>query len=316
MCGFRLNIEAAAGSAYPGRSCESWILSLLPGSAALRKLPGEVRPSFAGIGSETAIRPAARYSAAMSFASLSGQRIVVTGSSSGIGRAIALSCAQAGADLVISCRQSMVRAESVAEEIRQLGRRADVFSANIVNQWAREAFEKECFDSGPVDAIVNNAGADLLTGELKEADFATKLRVLLDVDVTGSIDLSRRFGARFAEQGHGRIINIGWDQSDRGMEGDSGELFAAAKNAVMGFTRSLAVSLAPTVNVNCIAPGWIKTAWGDDASDYWQQRVLDETPLKRWGLPEDIAHMARFLLSPEASYITGQVINVNGGAIR
>ena len=112
------------------------------------------------------------------------------------------------------------------------------------------------------------------------------------------------------------ILNIGWDQSDRGMEGYSGELFATAKNAVMGFSRSLAVSLAPHVRVNCIAPGWILTAWGEGASDYWQQRVMNETPMKRWGLPQDIAGMARFLLSDEASYITGQVINVNGGAVR
>ena len=100
------------------------------------------------------------------------------------------------------------------------------------------------------------------------------------------------------------------------MEGDSGELFAAAKNAVMGFTRSLAVSLAPQVRVNCIAPGWIRTAWGDQASEVWQERVLRETPLKRWGLPEDIARLARFLVSDEASYLTGQVINANGGAVR
>ena len=84
----------------------------------------------------------------------------------------------------------------------------------------------------------------------------------------------------------------------------------------MGFSRSLAVSLAPHVRVNCIAPGWIRTAWGNFASDYWQQRVMIETPLKRWGEPQDIANMARFLLSDDACYITGQVINVNGGAVR
>jgi 3-oxoacyl-[acyl-carrier protein] reductase len=118
------------------------------------------------------------------------------------------------------------------------------------------------------------------------------------------------------EAGRGVILTIGWDQSDRGMEGDSGELFAAAKNAVMGFSRSLALSLAPAVRVNCIAPGWIRTAWGETASDYWQQRVLRETPLQRWGEPRDIACMARFLLSDEAGWITGQVLNVNGGAVR
>ncbi len=100
------------------------------------------------------------------------------------------------------------------------------------------------------------------------------------------------------------------------MEGDSAELFSVAKNAVMGFTRSLAVSLAPTVRVNCIAPGWIRTAWGDNTSQEWHDRVLRETPLQRWGTPADIASLARFLLSDAASYLTGQVLNANGGAIR
>ena len=82
------------------------------------------------------------------------------------------------------------------------------------------------------------------------------------------------------------------------------------------FTRSLAVSLAPRVRVNCIAPGWIRTAWGEQASDTWQQRVIRETPLRRWGTPEDVARVARFLASEDAAYITGQIINVNGGAVR
>ena len=100
------------------------------------------------------------------------------------------------------------------------------------------------------------------------------------------------------------------------MAGDSGELFSAAKSAIMGFTRSLSLGFAPTVRVNCLAPGWIRTKWGKGASELWQERVLRETPLKRWGTPEDIAAAARFLVSREASYITGQIINVNGGAER
>jgi 3-oxoacyl-[acyl-carrier protein] reductase len=252
----------------------------------------------------------------MTFANLTQKRIVVTGSSSGIGRAIGLECARAGADVVISYRGSKDRASAVAKEVHELGQTATVIQVDIANSESRAAFAQQCFETGTVDAIVNNAGADLLTGALKNADFTTKLRALLDVDVTGTIELSRTFGEHFQIQGRGSIITIGWDQSDRGMEGNSGELFAAAKNAVMGFTRSLSVSLAPAVRVNCIAPGWIKTAWGEETSDYWQRRVMDETPLKRWGLPEDIANMARFLLSEEASYITGQVINVNGGAVR
>ncbi|MEZ6128723.1 MAG: SDR family oxidoreductase [Planctomycetaceae bacterium] len=252
----------------------------------------------------------------MAFADLSNKRIVVTGSSSGIGRAIALECGKAGANLVVSCRRSKTQAASVALEIEGLGCEASIIPVDIADAQSRHAFVEECFRLGSIDAVVNNAGADLLTGELKQMDFAVKLQALLNVDVTGTIELSRAFGERFVERGHGVILNIGWDQSDRGMEGDSGELFATAKNAVMGFTRSLALSLAPTVRVNCIAPGWIRTAWGEETGAYWQQRVMDETPLKRWGTPQDIAHMARFLLSEDASYITGQVFNVNGGAVR
>jgi 3-oxoacyl-[acyl-carrier protein] reductase len=100
------------------------------------------------------------------------------------------------------------------------------------------------------------------------------------------------------------------------MEGDSGELFAATKGAIMAFTRSLALSLAPTVRVNALAPGWIKTAWGESASAAWQVRALRETPLARWGTPDDVAHAARFLVSPDAAFLTGQVLRVNGGAVR
>ena len=252
----------------------------------------------------------------MTFASLNGKRILFTGSSTGIGRAIVLECARAGADVVVNYRRSVDQAEAVAVEARTLGVQADVIAADVSDEQDRRKLIRAAFDSGRIDAIVNNAGADLLTTELRGAEFVHKLNALLQTDVVGTIELSRAFARRFQEHGRGAILNIGWDQSDRGMEGDSGELFAAAKNAIMGFTRSLAVSLAPHVRVNCIAAGWIRTAWGENASDYWQQRVMTETPLKRWGEPQDIANMARFLLSDNAGYITGQVINVNGGAVR
>jgi 3-oxoacyl-[acyl-carrier protein] reductase len=109
---------------------------------------------------------------------------------------------------------------------------------------------------------------------------------------------------------------MGWDQAETGMAGDSGELFSAAKGAIMAFTKSLALSLAPTVRVNALAPGWIKTSWGRTASQAWQDRVLRETPLRRWGTPEDVAQAARFLISPAAAFVTGQVLRVNGGSIR
>src|SRR5438552_14725894 len=96
-------------------------------------------------------------------------------------------------------------------------------------------------------------------------------------------------------QGRGVILNIGWDQAETGMAGDSGQLFGACKGAVMAFSKSLALSLAPEVRVNCLAPGWIRTAWGEQASAAWQCRVLAETPLNRWGTPDDVAQTAVWL---------------------
>ena len=241
----------------------------------------------------------------------------MTGSSSGIGRAIALEFARGGADVVVHCRRSKAAAEEVATEIHALARSSRVLCADLADAEGLAAFLDAawaCF--GGVDVWVNNAGADLLTGEESRLGYAEKLTRLLDVDVRSSILLSSLAGQRMLEARRGVILNIGWDQADRGMEGASGELFAASKNAVMGFSRSLAVSLAPHVRVNCIAPGWIRTAWGETAGDVWQERVRRETPLTRWGTPEDVAKLARFLASDDADFMTGQVIRINGGAVR
>jgi len=241
----------------------------------------------------------------------------VTGSSSGIGWAIALEFARAGADVVVHARQSSDHAERLAAEVRRLGRSATVVLADLRLVESLPTFVDDCWRAlRSVDVWVNNAGADLLTGEDARRGFEEKLQVLLDLDVRSSVVLSKLAGERMAREAGGVILNIGWDQADRGMEGTSGELFAASKNAVMGFTRSLAVSLAPRVRVNCVAPGWIRTAWGETASEAWQERVRRETPLGRWGIPEDVAKVARFLASSDAAYLTGQVVRVNGGAVR
>jgi len=249
------------------------------------------------------------------FATLAGKRAVVTGSSSGIGRAIALELARAGADVLVHYARSKDKAESVAAEVQSLGVDSHILKCDLASDHL-EQFVEQTWNQQDIDIWVNNAGVDLLTGAGKSLSYEEKLQQLLNIDVTGSVLLSRYVAKQMAAGQGGCILNIGWDQSDRGMEGDSGELFSTAKNAIMGVTRSLAVTYAPKVRINCIAPGWIRTAWGDTAPDAWQARVLQETPLNRWGEPQDIANLARFLVSEEASYITGQVINANGGAVR
>ncbi len=167
---------------------------------------------------------------------------------------------------------------------------------------------------GRVDIWVNNAGGDVLTGPWADRTLAEKLAYLIQTDVTSSLMLSRAVGAMMvAENVLGSIINIGWDQAMQGMAGDSGELFATTKGAVMAMTRSLAQSLAPQVRVNCVAPGWIKTQWGEQASDDWQRRAVADSLMRRWGRPEDVASAVAFLASSKSNFITGHTIPVNGG---
>ena len=244
---------------------------------------------------------------------LAGQWALVTGSSSGIGRAIALELASAGANVLVHGFNKREAAEQLTEQIGGMGVESKVLLCDLSLPDTCLALVEQAWEISPLDIWVNNAGVDVLTSKAADWSFTEKLTALWPVDVAATLELSRNVGARMKQRGHGTILNIGWDQAATGMSGDSGEMFAATKGAVMAFTRSAAKSLAPEVRVNCIAPGWIKTDWGAEASEYWQQRAAEESLLQRWGTPEDIAQAARFLVSSQASFITGQILDVNGG---
>jgi len=192
-----------------------------------------------------------------------------------------------------------------------------VLLADLADRQAGDRLVEDAWSLwGGLDAWLQIAGADTITGSAAKLSFDAKLDLLWAVDVAATVRLCRAVGRRMKSRGGGVIITMGWDQAETGMEGDSGELFAATKGAIMAFTRSLAVSLAPTVRVNALAPGWIKTEWGEGSSKTWHDRVLRETPLGRWGMPEDVAQVACFLVSPAAGFLTGQILRVNGGSVR
>jgi len=247
---------------------------------------------------------------------------VVTGSSSGIGRAIAIALAQNGANVAIHGRGPSGHLEKVASEIRDCEVNSTSLYADFADSPSWEDFVGQAWAwNDRVDIWVNNAGGDVLTGDWKDKCLAEKLDYLLEVDVKSTLMLSRAIGRRMASRvstnfepaGAASIINIGWDQANQGMGGVSGELFATTKGAIMAMTKSLAQSFAPEVRVNCIAPGWIQTKWGESASEEWQQRARKESLMDRWGQPEDIADAVVFLASDRASFISGQVLAVNGG---
>ena len=244
---------------------------------------------------------------------LAGQSAVVTGASTGIGRAIAIELARAGANVMIHARTRRDQALEVASRIRNAGVEVDVVLADLADVEGCRTLAERAFAWSDVDIWINNAGADVLTGDAADWSFERKLERLWRVDVAATMQLSRNVGQRMRTRGRGVIVNMGWDQAEYGMEGDSGEMFAAAKGAVMAFSRSLAKSLAPEVRVNCLAPGWIQTAWGKQTSDEWQRRARTECLLGRWGTPEDVARVCRFLVSPDARFVTGEVLHINGG---
>ena len=169
---------------------------------------------------------------------------------------------------------------------------------------------------GRVDAWVNNAGADVLTGAAASMSRLDKLDLLLAVDLRGTMLASWEAAELMRAQDEGGvIINMSWDHVLVGMPGRNQELFSAVKGGVLSFSKSLARGVAPRVRVNILAPGFIETAFGANADQRWYQEVAESTPLKRWGTPDDVAGAAVFLASPAAAFLTGQTLLVGGGLV-
>lgn len=249
--------------------------------------------------------------------SLEEKVVLVTGASRGIGRAIALACAAAGADVAVTYRTSQRGAEEVAASIRALGRRAQVLQADTaapkdlaqLAHAARAAF-------GRVDAWINNAGADILTGKTARRSRLDKLDLLLAIDLRGTILASwTAVELMRAQASGGTIVNMAWDHVATGLKGEPAQLFAAAKGGVYSFSKSLARSVAPEIRVNVLGPGWIETAYGDGLDEGVKARIAESIPLERWGTPDDVAHAAVYLASDAAAYVTGQMLMINGGAV-
>lgn len=246
---------------------------------------------------------------------LQDKTAVITGASSGIGAAIARRCAAEGARVVVNYRASADRAQALVDSIHAAGGQASALQADVAEPEQVQALVDQAMERlGSIDIWVNNAGADILTGEAAQLSDSDKLERLFAVDLRGTMQCCWAITPPMRQAGGGVILNMSWSQALAGMAGRNPELFAAVKAGVIGYSRSLARNVAPAIRVNVLAPGWIETAFiGEHMPDDYRQSVLAGVPLKRMGAPDDIAAAAVFLAAEDSGYITGHVLNVNGG---
>ncbi len=235
---------------------------------------------------------------------------IVTGASQGIGEAIARELGQAGSTVVLVDIQKE-KLEEVAGRFAADGIKALPFVADVTDgQQVEGVVESVKKDLGRLDHLINNAGItrDSLLLRMKEEDWDLVLRV----NLKGAFNFSRSVVKHMVAARSGRIVSI---SSVVGLMGNAGQAnYAASKAGLIGFSKSLAREVAARgITVNCVAPGYIATAMTEKLSDEVKKAFLDNIPMKRFGLPEEIARTVKFLCSDEAAYITGQVISVNGG---
>ncbi len=242
---------------------------------------------------------------------LEGKVALVTGASRGIGREIALTLAEYGADVIVNYNGSEEKAAQVKAEIEKLGRRAKMVQCSVADY---EASRKMISDMlavfGHIDILVNNAGItkDNLMIKMSEDDFDA----VIDTNLKGTFNTIKHMYRAFLKQRAGRIINL---SSVSGVLGNAGQAnYAASKAGVIGLTKSMAKELASrNITVNAVAPGYIDTDMTQAMSDGAKEAIIAQIPLKRAGQTKDIAEMVAFLASDKASYITGQIISVDGG---
>ncbi|SUY33241.1 3-ketoacyl-ACP reductase [Clostridium perfringens] len=238
---------------------------------------------------------------------------IVTGGTRGIGRAIALKLADNGANIVINYRNSDKEAEELKAILEEKGVKVLTVKCDISNFQDSKNLMDKCKEVfGKIDILVNNAGItkDTLIMRMKEEDFDS----VIDVNLKGTFNCAKHASAIMLKQRFGKIINM---TSVVGIAGNAGQVnYAASKAGVIGLTKSLAKELGSRgITVNAVAPGFINTDMTASLSEKVKEEASKNIPLKRLGDPEDVANLVGFLASDAANYITGQVINVDGGMV-
>lgn len=238
---------------------------------------------------------------------------VITGAAKGIGRAIALKLADDGFDIVINYRNSSGSVEELVGEIESKGRKSIAVQGDVsVFEEAKNIIKQAVDFFGRIDVLVNNAGItrDGLLLRMKEDDFDK----VIEVNLKGTFNCIRHVSPIMLKQRKGKIINI---SSVVGVTGNAGQVnYSAAKAGIIGITKSTARELASRgINVNAVAPGFIKTDMTKTLSEKIRENALHSIPLRRFGTVYDVANAVSFLASSNADYITGQVINIDGGMV-
>jgi len=245
--------------------------------------------------------------------SLAGRAALVTGGSRGIGRAVALQLARAGADVAITFLSRGSEAESVVREIRDLGHRATAFGGDLADPAVCDAMTENVLAAfGRLDCFIANAGIWPADDVPLSAMSTERWRLTMSANLDG-LFFSTRAALRVMGAG-GRVVLI---SSTAGQRGEAFHAdYAATKGAVIALTKSLAIECAPSILVNCVAPGWVDTEMCASAfAGEGRERVRQTIPLQRIPPPEDIAGPVLFLCSDLARHITGEVLNVNGGSV-